>query len=63
MRYDITEPEQKFSSVFAGLGTLVLGAFEQYEADKRSLIEALKQSHAEKEELQERLDKALEDKA
>ena len=59
MRFDITEPEQKFSSVFAGLGTLVLGAFEQYEADKRQLIEAVKKAQAETQELQERLDKAL----
>lgn len=60
MRFDITEPEQKFSSVFAGLGTLVLGVFEQYEADKRHLIEAVKKAEAEKQELQSRLDKCLE---
>jgi hypothetical protein len=62
MRYDITEPEQKFAAVFAGLGTLVLGAFEQYESDKRHLIEAVKKVESEKQELQQRLDKALGDK-
>jgi len=57
MRYDITEPEQKFASVFTGLGTLVLGTFEQYETEKRSLIEAVKKLQEEKEELQSRLDR------
>ena len=62
MRYDITEPEQKFASVIAGLNSLVMGTFEQYEADKRHLIEAVKKVEAEKEELQSRLDKALGEK-
>lgn len=57
MRYDITEPEQKFASVFTGLGTLVLGTFEQYETEKRSLIEAVKKLQEEKDELQSRLDR------
>ena len=56
MRYDITEPEQKFASVFTGLGTLVLGTFEQYETEKRSLIEAVKKLQEEKDELQSLLD-------
>ena len=62
MRYDITEPEQKFASVFTGLGTLVMGAFEQYESEKKQLIEAVKKEIAKNEELQSRLDKALGEK-
>ena len=62
MRYDITEPEQRFSVVFAGLGTLVLGAFKQYESEKKQLIEAVKKEIAKNEELQSRLDKALGEK-
>ena len=62
MRYDITEPEQRFSAVFAGLGTLVLGAFEQYESEKKQLIEAVKKEIVKNEELQSRLDKALGEK-
>ena len=62
MRYDITEPEQKFASVIAGLNSLVMGTFEQYEADKRQLIEELKRVESERQELQSRLDKALGEK-
>jgi hypothetical protein len=62
MRYDITEPEQKFSSVVSGLTTLVLSAFEQYESEKKQLVEACKKILSEKEELQSRLDKALGEK-
>jgi hypothetical protein len=53
MRYDITEAEQKFSAIHTGLATLVMGAFEQYEAEKKQLISTVTQLQEQLRELRE----------
>jgi len=56
MRYDITEPEQKFAAISAGMNSLVMGCFEQYESEKQTLIETLKQVNQENQDLKAKLD-------
>ena len=58
MKISTTDPESIFLNLSGGLNTFVMNTLEQYEQDKKTLIEALKQE----KEKNAKLTKELENK-